>query len=111
MDGDFTQIAGFIGKDKDRFSMTFGGEPRHLTLVGKLEGDGSLPAPDADLSVAIRKGAPKEDVIELLAYAIAEVHGLPSSSEEGLALANHVMASLNKGLERMDRPRLTGLPA
>lgn len=104
MENDFTQIAGFIGKDKDRFSMTFGGEPRHLTIVGKLEGDGSLPAPDADVSVAIRKGTSKEDAIALLIYAISEVHGLPKTSDEALGLANHVLASLNEGLTRLAGP-------
>ncbi len=99
MEKDFTQIAGFIGEEKDRFSMTFGGAPRRLTLVGKLEGDGSLPAPDADLSVAIRKGTSKEDAIALLTYAIAEVHGLPETELDGLKLMHDISAALNKGLE------------
>lgn len=97
----FTQIAGFIGEEKDRLSMTFGGEPRRLSIVGGLEGDGSLPAPDADISVAIRKGTSRDDAIALLSYAIAEVHGLPQSSTEGLDLVYTVTASLTAALSHM----------
>lgn len=95
MEKDFTQIAGFVGVEKDRFSMTFGGEPRHLTIVGKLEGDGSLPTPDADLSVAIRKGVSKADAIALLVQVIAEVHGNASSGEV-LALVADITDALVK---------------
>lgn len=95
---EFSHYAGFIGEAKDRYAMTFGAEPRRLSIVGKLKGDGGLPAVDVDLSVAIREGTSSEDAIELLTQVIAEVHGLPKSSAEALELSHHVMASLTKAL-------------
>ena len=63
---DFSHYAGFVGEAKDRFAMTFGTEPRRLSIVGRVMGDGGLVAPDADISVAIKLGTDRQDALALL---------------------------------------------
>jgi hypothetical protein len=100
MEESFSQYAGFIGVDKDRHAMTFGTTPRRLSIVGGLVGDGSIPAPDADISVAIREGTSKEDAIELLGQVIAELHGTPT---EGLDLMYLVTTAITRGLQAIEQ--------
>lgn len=63
---EFSHYAGFVGEDKDRFAITFGTEPRRLSIVGRVMGDGGLIAPDADISVAIKLGTDRQDALALL---------------------------------------------
>jgi hypothetical protein len=71
-----TQWAGFIGKEKDRYAMTYGGEPQRLSIVGTPEcAPDPFPAPDADVAVSIREGVSKDDALKILIKVMVALHG------------------------------------